>query len=132
MIGLTFEVRHNNKRWIVTRRRNEFLDLHQKLTKDLQEDGKKLEIEFPLFKDHKEETDESISSSLEVLVEYLQLISKKPGVHDNHIFLEFCEVSNLTFNTKGCIRYKEGIINKRSGGRFKHEHKTFLTYCGKC
>jgi len=45
---------------------------------------------------------------------------------------EFIELSNFTHNTKDCIRYKEGWLKKRSGGRFKQEKKSFLSYYGKC
>jgi hypothetical protein len=44
----------------------------------------------------------------------------------------FCEVSNFSFSLEGAIRYKEGWIRKRSGGRFKHEKKCFICYFGKC
>jgi len=36
----------------------------------------------------------------------------------------------MSFNLGNCKRFKEGILKKRSGGRFKHETRFF--YCGKC
>lgn len=41
-------------------------------------------------------------------------------------------MSNASLNIKGSDKYKEGWLMKRSGGRYKQEKKTFLTYYGKC
>ena len=37
----------------------------------------------------------------------------------------------MSFNIGDTQRYKEGMLRKRSGGRFKYENRCFLCYCGK-
>jgi phospholipase D1/2 len=86
-------------------------------------DNRTLSIECPKFSDSKDETDESKQESLMEFTEYLNKLAADPNVWRNQTFLEFCEVSSVTFSLRGCVIYKEGIINKRSGGRYMEEEK---------
>ncbi len=62
----------------------------------------------------------------------LQELGAKPFVLHTKIYREFCEVSGMSFNIGDTQRYKEGMLRKRSGGRFKNESRCFLCYLGKC
>lgn len=71
-------------------------------------------------------------ASMKTNLEYLRNISKDRAIARSRAFLEFCEVSRVTFMNGDARRFKEGVLKKRSGGRHKHEKKSFLRYCGKC
>lgn len=128
MVGIVFQITLGNRTWKVTKRRNDFAELNGWLEADISHDGGKFDIEFPVFKDRKQEDEDRMKKSMNELVEWLQKCSEHEDISDNQHFLEFCEVSNCTFNLKGCIRYKEGMVNKRSGGRYKHERRSFFRY----
>jgi hypothetical protein len=73
-----------------------------------------------------------MDESLQSLCGYLEQVAAKPDAWKNRIFLEFCEVSAVTYKLKGCIIYKEGHVNKRSGGRFKEEKSWGYSCWGGC
>lgn len=89
MVGFTFEISCNNKKWTVTKRRNEFGELNKDLHEELESDGQQFPVEFPGFKDQKDETDESREESLRQCVNWLQTLSETATVKDNQLFLEF-------------------------------------------
>lgn len=132
MVALTFQVTCLGKRWKVYKRRNEFKKLNKALKADLSKDHTPYEDTMPLFKDDANETPESMRESLDALVAWLQKLAEMPEVRDNQHFLEFCEVSSCTYKFKGCIRYKEGPLEKRSGGRFKQQSGKVKAVTAKC
>ena len=71
MIGFTFFIRYKHKSWKIVKRRNIFADLHNRLKKDLEGDGKNISVTLPKFKDAENETDESKTESLNAFTEYL-------------------------------------------------------------
>lgn len=131
MVGFIIEIKQGDRKWMIEKRRNEVYELHAELDTEMQKDGESLDLEFPNYRDKKDESQESVEKSLEDCVKYLNKLVKVKDAQDRKPFLEFCELSNLSFNLKGCVKYKEGLLKKRSGGRFKFEKKTFFCYCGK-
>jgi len=134
MVGLTFAISVQHKNLKVTKRRNQFYDMHKSLKKDLEDDDKTLSIEIPEFNDQSEgdETQETIDNSLHALVDYLQQLADDPDASTSQVLLEFCEISNLTLNLRGCLRFKEGLVNKKSGGRYKEDSKPFYKRVPQC
>jgi hypothetical protein len=93
---------------------------------------KRMNITFPEYKDTENESEESLTESMKAYVGYLNNVVHDPVIASSDAFLQFCETSKLTITKSNAKRLKEGILVKRSGGRHKHEKRTFLTYCGKC
>jgi phospholipase D1/2 len=87
---------------------------------------------MPDYKEEEGEAEESMIESMRSHCNYLKSLSLHTEVCKSHTLLSFLEVSNLTFNIKDWVIYKEGPLKKRSGGRHKQEKRSFLTYCGKC
>jgi phospholipase D1/2 len=73
-----------------------------------------------------------MDESLRGLVKYLEEMSQNEDIATSISFLEFCEVSNLTVNLKGCIKYKEGTLSKKSGGRYKEDKLPFYKKWKQC
>lgn len=73
-------------------------------------------VGLPEYKDTPNESKESINSSLKTYVEYLNNVVKEPMVARSKHFLLFCESSKLTISKSDAKRFKEGMLNKRSGG----------------
>jgi len=132
MIGFTIQVTFKNKNWKIVKRRNLFEKLHDKLKSDIKGDDKEFTIEFPKFKDHSDETEDEMQESMEALSNYLTELAKNPDVYSNQIFLEFCEVSSVTYRLRGAIVYKEGPVTKRSGGRYKQDSSWSYKYVKSC
>ena len=63
---------------------------------------------------------------------YAEQIGSNPDICKSRFYKTFCEVSGISFNLGDSKRYKEGILKKRSGGRFKHENLCFIKCCGRC
>jgi phosphatidylserine/phosphatidylglycerophosphate/cardiolipin synthase-like enzyme len=109
-----------------------FYDLKKSLDNEFGEDS--LGVEFPDYPDlpEGEETQERMDESLREYTKWLQQICQHEGVSQSQSFLEFNECSNLTVNLKGCIKYKEGILTKKSGGRYKEDAQPFYKKWRKC
>ena len=87
---------------------------------------------MPDYKEEEGESEESMKESLISHWNYLKSLAMHKEAWKLPVFLSFWEVSNITFSIKDWVKYKEGKLKKRSGGRHKQEKRTFLTYCGKC
>ena len=132
MVGFSIEVRFKHKSWKIVKRRNLFAKLHEKLKDDIEEDDKNFDHEFVEYKDQSDEGEESLQESMDAYCQYLERLAQDPEVFKNQIFLEFCEVSNVTYRLKGAIIYKEGLISKKSGGRYKQEKGWGYKCIGSC
>ncbi|CAI2368575.1 unnamed protein product [Moneuplotes crassus] len=132
MVGFTIQVSYNDKKWKIVKRRNNFKNLHRRLKADIEDDGKAFDIAFPEYKDSVDETEQVRAESLDACCEYLNTLATYPDVFTNRIFLEFCEVSEVTFQLGGAVIYKEGTLKRKSGGRFKQESTWKHKLCGGC
>lgn len=132
MVGYMIQVKHGDKVWKLYKRRKEFGALHDKISSELRKKELKLGISMPDYKEEEGEAEESMVESMRAHCNYLKSLASHNDVCSLPTFLSFCEVSNITFNIKDSVRYKEGPLKKCSGGRHKQEKKSFLTYCGKC
>ena len=107
--------------WEVTRTYLEFVELSSNLMSDLRR-GKVLSVPgLPSEVDFKQSASEN---QLRRLTEYLRELSEQRDICDNPSFLEFFEVSLLSFSDASKKR-KEGYVNKRTGGRVGNDQKCF-------
>jgi len=69
-----------------------------------------------------EETpDETPEEFGEKVAEFIEQLGVSNVILETPSFKKFCEFSALSFSFGDPKRYKEGLLKKRSGGRYKHE-----------
>ena len=78
----------------------------------------------------KKDRNEEVESYGAKIATYLELLGKNPLTKKYREFYEFCEVSGMSFNIGDSQRFKEGYLQKRSGGRFKEDSKCCSCRCG--
>nr|CAB3264933.1 phospholipase D1-like [Phallusia mammillata] len=141
------EVTHGQFTWVIYRRYNNFLELHEKLwayrtsmkiplpSKSHRQRRKtrhgmsKEESKIPRFPKRPEMwvSTEAQNKRNDQLTLYLNAMLESPLYKSHHATKKFLEVSRLSFIQDLGIKGKEGLIKKRSGG-----HKIDLYVCGRC
>ena len=111
--------------WQITRSYSDFMELNSNLHRSMLS-GSILSVpSLPSDIDFKNSPAEN---QLEGLTVYLIELVEQNDICNNANFLEFLEVSVLSFNDTTKKR-KEGYVNKRTGGRIGNDQKCF--YCSK-
>ena len=113
--------------WTITRTYQEFMDLNTNLRRYLSEGLLPSLPSLPSDVDFKNSNGEV---QLKALESYLQELSVLSEICANEVFLEFLEVSVLSFDGSAKKR-KEGYVNKRTGGRVGNDQRCFncSKYC---
>jgi hypothetical protein len=106
-VGYVIEVKANGKTWRICKRQLGFIELHEKIEKEMES---KLRVNGEKFygltmaancPELNEDDQDSMQKALEYHTEYLSHLVKDKMSRDTSAFLEFCEVSNTSFNLKG-------------------------------
>lgn len=109
--GVTYE-------WTIKRSYQDFSDFHENLLVECDKCGISAPADLPSLQ-YLSEVDES-TNQLHLLETYLKRVIQKPSRCQMTAFLEFVEVSALSFDGKSSKR-KEGYLFKRTGGRVANE-----------
>ena len=107
--------------WSITRTYEEFVELNQNLLISIQRGNLDEAPPLPLASDFKSLPGDGQLKRLEL---YLQNLSSSLSICSDPYFLEFIEVSSLSFQDTVRKR-KEGYVNKRTGGRVSNDQKCF-------
>ena len=60
---------------------------------------------------------------------FFQSLVTEPNITKSEAYMKFCEFGELTFRINDIKKYKEGYLDKESGGRYKEKNKCKYKYC---